>query len=49
MVMYIYIYKPIVKGQAEHNCKPFGRYVKARKQENVGVSPLKRENSIFKK
>ena len=32
----------IQKGLNENNSKPFWRYVKSRRQDNVGVSPLKK-------
>lgn len=31
----------IMEGLEDNNPKPFGKYIKSRKQNNIGVSPLK--------
>ena len=36
-----FINSSIEKGLQEHNSKPFWRYVKSRRQDSVGVAPLK--------
>ena len=36
-----YINKTIQDGFENNNCKPFWRYIKAKKQDNIGVAPLK--------
>ena len=42
-----YINKTIQDGFENNNCKPFWRYIKAKKQDNIGVSPLKRKGNLF--
>ena len=39
--MELYINSAIVGGMEQNNTKPFWKYVKSRKQENIGVAPLK--------
>ena len=36
-----YINDTIMEGVQNNNSKPFWKYVKSRKQDNIGVSPLK--------
>ena len=31
----------IIEGHQNNNSKPFWKYIKSRKQDNIGVSPLK--------
>ena len=42
-----YINKTIQDGFENNNCKPFWRYIKAKKQDNIGVAPLKRKGNLF--
>ena len=42
-----YINTTIEEGLKENNSKPFWRYIKSRRQDNVGVSPLKKGPSLF--
>jgi hypothetical protein len=42
-----YINNTIEKGLAENNTKPFCRFVKSRRQENVGVPPLKQHGRLI--
>jgi len=37
----------IEKGLEENNTKPFWRYVKSRRQDNIGVQPLKHKGQLF--
>ena len=41
-----YINNTINEGLAENNTKPFWRYIKSRKCDNVGVSPLKEKGQL---
>ena len=41
-----YINEQINKGLAEHNTKPFWAYIKSKKQDNVGVSPLLKDSKL---
>ena len=41
-----YIIKSINKGLEENNNKPFWRYIKSKKKDNIGVSPLKEDGSL---
>ena len=41
-----YINDVIQKGLTENNPKPFWRYVKSRRQDSVGVSPLKKMGQL---
>jgi len=36
-----YINNIILEGLASNNTKPFWQYVKAKRQDNIGVAPLK--------
>ena len=36
-----YINSAILKGMEKNNTKPFWKYSKSRKQDNIGVSPLR--------
>ena len=42
-----YINKILIQGLEEDNNKPFWKFVKSRKQDNIGVAPLKEEGKIF--
>ena len=42
-----YINKTIQDGFENNNCKPFWRYIKAKKQDNIGVAPLKSKGNLF--
>ena len=37
----------IEQGLAENNTKPFWKYIKPRKEENIGVSPLKSNGKLY--
>ena len=39
--------KTIQDSFENNNCKPFWRYMKAKKQDNIGVTPLKRKGNLF--
>ena len=39
--------KTIEEGLAQNNSKPFWRYIKSKKQENIGVSPLKDGGKLY--
>ncbi len=41
-----YINETITAGLNENNTKPFWKYIKSKKQENIGVSPLKEKGSL---
>ena len=41
-----YIHEQIHKGLSQHNVKPFWRYIKSKKQDNVGVSPLLKDGKL---
>ena len=41
-----YVNNFIEEGLSNNNCKPFWNYVKSKKQDNVGVSPLKSKGSL---
>ena len=43
---YEYVNKTINEGLAENNQKPFWRYIKSRKCDNLGVSPLKTKGKL---
>ena len=34
-------------GLQENNSKPFWRYIKSRKQDNIGISPLKKTRNFI--
>ena len=45
-----YINKTIQDGLDNNNCKPFWRYIKAKRQDNIGVArvaPLKRKGNLY--
>ena len=37
----------IIKGMKENNTKPFWNFIKSKKKDNVGVSPLKAQGRLF--
>jgi len=37
----------IQQGLQERNTKPFWRYVKARKQDNIGISPIRKGGKLL--
>ena len=39
--------KSIEEGMATNNTKPFWKYIKSKKQENIGVSSLKSEGKLY--
>ena len=39
-------HKTIQDGLDNNNCKPFWRYIKAKRQDNIGVAPLKRKGNL---
>ena len=41
-----YINDTIMEGLQNNNSKPFWKYVKSRKQDNIGVSPLKSNEQL---
>ena len=41
-----YINSAILEGMEKNNTKPFWKYVKSRKQDNIGVSPQKNEDTL---
>ena len=41
-----YVNTSIEKGLSEKNARPFWRYIKSKKQDNTGVSPLLREGQL---
>jgi hypothetical protein len=43
---YKYINDRIEEGLNNNDSKPFWRYIKARKQDNIGVSPLKEKDTL---
>ena len=43
---YTYVNEIIEEGLRSNNCKPFWRYVKSRKQDNIGVAPLKDNTNL---
>ena len=42
-----YINSTINKGLEENNSKPFWRYIKSKKNDNVGVAPLKEKGKLI--
>ena len=42
-----YINNIILEGLASNNTKPFWRYVKAKRQDNIGVAPLKEGGVLY--
>ena len=42
-----YVNKTIQQGLEKHNNKPFWRYVKAKRQDNIGTAPLKRNGNLI--
>ena len=43
-----YINTSILEGMEKNNSKPFWKYVKSRKQDNIGVAPLKEKGQLIK-
>jgi gentisate 1,2-dioxygenase len=41
-----YINDTILKGLKSNNAKPFWKYIKSRKNDNIGVSPLKSSGKL---
>ena len=41
-----YINNTITQGLQTNNSKPFWKYIKSRKQDNIGVAPLKKNGSL---
>ena len=44
---YQYVNRVIEEGMKGNNIRPFWRYVKARRQDNTGVAPLKKGTALF--
>ena len=44
---YKHINSVIQEGLDDNNSKPFWKYVKCRKQDNIGVSPLKQKGKLI--
>ena len=42
-----YVNKTIQEGFEKNNSKPFWRYIKSKRQDNIGTAPLKRKGSLF--
>ena len=42
-----YITRAINKGIEQKNHKPFWRYIKSKKSDNIGISPLKQDGNLF--
>ena len=42
-----YINKTIQDGLDNNNSKPFWRYIKAKRQDNIGVAPLKWKGNLY--
>ena len=42
-----YINKTIQDGLDNNNSEPFWRYIKAKRQDNIGVAPLKRKGNLY--
>ena len=42
-----YVNKTIQEGFENNNSKPFWRYIKSKRQDNIGTAPLKRKGSLF--
>jgi hypothetical protein len=42
-----YINSSILEGVEKNNTKPFWKYVKSRKQDNIGVAPLKERGHLI--
>ena len=41
-----YVNKALIDGLNEKNSKPFWKYIKAKKLENFGIAPLKKDNTL---
>jgi len=39
--------KILLQGMQDQNNKPFWRYIKSRKQDNIGIAPLKSEGKLY--
>jgi hypothetical protein len=44
---YQYINKNIMEGLQNNNSKPFWKYIKSKKQDSIGVAPLKDHGKLF--
>jgi hypothetical protein len=44
-----YINSAILEGMEKNNTIPFWKYVKSRKQDNIGVAPLKEREHLINK
>ena len=42
-----FINQNILKGLENNNSKPFWKYVKRKKQDNIGVAPMKKDGSLI--
>ena len=42
-----YVNKTIQEGLENNNSKPFWRYIKSKRQDNIGTAPLKRKWTLF--
>ena len=42
-----YINKTIQDGLDNNNSKPFWRYIKSKRQDNIGVAPMKRKGNLY--
>ena len=42
-----YVNKTTQEGFENNNSKPFWRYIKSKRQDNIGTAPLKRKGSLF--
>ena len=42
-----YVNKTIQEGLENNNSKPFLRYIKSKRQDNIGTAPLKRKGTLF--
>ena len=41
-----YIHEQIHKGLSQHNVKPFWRYIKSKKQDNLDITPLLKDGKL---
>ena len=42
-----YVNKTIHEGLENNNSKPFWRYIKSKREDNIGTAPLKRKGTLF--
>ena len=42
-----YVNKTIQEVFENNNSKPFWRYIKSKRQDNIGIAPLKQKGSLF--